>query len=128
VQGTDPQPWRHQGTEVPPARPEVREYRLQRLRCAACGITTCGTLPPGVPPICYGPRLASLVALCSGADRMSKRRVVSFCTEVLGVPLALGEVCAVQQTVAQALDAPVQDARAYMQTQDANSPGNWTPR
>ncbi len=46
--------------------------------------------------------------------------VVSFGTAVLGVPLALGEVCAVQQPVAQALEAPVQDARASVQTQDAN--------
>jgi len=68
----------------------------------------------------YGPRLASLVALCSGAYRLSKRRVASFCTEVLGVPIALGEVCEVEQTVARALDPPVQEARAYVRTQDAN--------
>jgi transposase len=46
---------------------------------------------------------------------MSKRMVASFCTEVLGVPLALGEVCQVEQTVAAALDPTVQEARAYVQ-------------
>src|SRR5918996_2935294 len=51
---------------------------------------------------------------------MSNRMVVSFGTEVLGVPLALGAVCAVEQTGAQALDAPVQAARPSVQTQDAN--------
>ncbi len=118
--GRDPQPWRHQVLEVPPATPEVTEYQLHRVRCAACGITTCGTLPPGVPMSGYGPRLASLVALCSGAYRLSKRRVASFCTEVLGVPIALGEVCEVEQTVARALDPSVQEARAYVRTPDAN--------
>jgi transposase len=44
----------------------------------------------------------------------------SFCGEVLGVPIALGEVCRVEQTVAQALDLPVQAARAYVQSQAAN--------
>ena len=46
--------------------------------------------------------------------------VVSFCTEVLRVPLALGEVCHVEQMVATALAPPVQEARTYVQGQDAN--------
>ncbi len=120
LQGTDPQPHRHQVIEVPPPVPQVKEYQLHRLPCARCGITTCGTLPPGVPALGYGPRLASLVGLCSGAYRMSKRMVANFCTDVLRVPLALGEVCHVAQTVATALDLPVQEARTYIQGQDAN--------
>jgi len=51
---------------------------------------------------------------------MSKRRVANFCTEVLGVPLALGEICAVEQTVTKAVEAAVQDAHVYVQAQDAN--------
>jgi len=51
---------------------------------------------------------------------MSKRMVANFCTDVLRVPLALGEVCHVEQTVATALDLPVQEARTYIQGQDAN--------
>jgi transposase len=120
LQGTDPQPLRHQVIEIPQPTPEVTEYQLHRLACGGCGLTTCGTLPPGVPTTCYGPRLASMVALCSGAYRLSKRMAASFCTEVLGVSLALGEMCEVEQTVARALDPPVQAARSYVQTQDAN--------
>jgi transposase len=51
---------------------------------------------------------------------MSKRMVASFCRDVLGVPLALGEICQVEQTVAKALDPVVQEAGRYIQTQDAN--------
>jgi transposase len=120
LQGTDTEPLRHQVIEVPPPVPQVTEYQLHRLACARCGITTCGALPPGVPVHSYGPRLASLVGLCSGAYRMSKRMVASFCTDVLGVPLALGEVCEVEQTVAAALEPAVQEARTYVQSQDAN--------
>jgi transposase len=120
LHGTDSEPLRQQVIEVPPPAPQVTEYQLHRLVCARCGLTTCGTLPPGVPAHCYGPRLASLVGLCSGAYRMSKRGVESFCTDVLGVPLALGEICQVEQTVATALDPAVQETRAYVQTQDAN--------
>lgn len=120
LHGRDPQPLRHQVIEVPPPAPQITEYQLHRLACPQCGVMTCGTLPVGVLPLCYGPRLASLVALGSGAYRMSKRRVASFCTEVLGVPLALGEICSIEQTVARAVEPAVQDARAYVRTQDAN--------
>jgi len=120
LRGRDPQPRRHQVLEVPPATPQVTEYQLHRLVCARCGITTCGALPAGVPASSYRPRLASLIALCGGAYRMSKRMIASFCADVLGVPLAVGEICEVEQTVAQALEPPVQAARTYVQTQDAN--------
>jgi transposase len=65
--GSDPAPWRQQVMEVPPPAPYVTEYQLQRLSCACCGITTCGELPAGVPTTGYGPRLASVVGLGSGA-------------------------------------------------------------
>ena len=65
-----------------------------------------------------GPRVASVVALCSGAYGMSKRRVASFCQEVLGVPLAVGEVCRIEQTVTQAVTPAVEEAQVYVQTQD----------
>jgi transposase len=51
---------------------------------------------------------------------MSKRMVVDFCTDVLDVPLALGEVCQVAEWVTTALEPPVQAARAYVRTQPVN--------
>jgi len=118
--GSDPAPWRQQVRELPPPVPVITEYQLHRLACASCGLTTCGELPAGVPPTCYGPRLASVVALCSGAYRMSKRRVASFCREVLGVEVAVGEICRIEQTVTQAVAPAVADALLYVQTHDTN--------
>ncbi len=120
VVGTDPAPWRQQVIEVPLPAPYVTEYQLHRLSCACCGITTCGELPAGVPTTCYGPRLASVVALCSGAYRMSKRMVASFCGDVLGVELAVGAICRIEQTVTQAVAPAVKDAQLYVQTRDTN--------
>ena len=120
VEGADREPLRHQVVEVPPITPHVTEYQLHRLQCPRCGITTCGQLPPGVPQHNYGPRLASLVALCSGTYRMSKRKVASFCREVLGLPLAVGEICKLEQTVRRAIAPAVSQARAYVQTRDTN--------
>jgi transposase len=123
LQGSDAAPLRHQVVEVPPPVPYVTEYQLHRLARAGGGITTCGALPPGVPAHSYGPRLASLVGLCGGAYRVSKRMVASFCAEVWGAPLALGEVGQVEQTAAAALDPAVQEARAYVQAQDVDVDG-----
>jgi transposase len=64
--------------------------------------------------------LVSLVGRCGGAYRLSKRLVAGFCTDGLGVPLALGEVGQVEQTVAAASDPVVQEARGYVQMQDVN--------
>src|SRR6185295_10988986 len=85
-----------------------------------CGITTCGDLPAGVIPTCYGPRLASVVALCTGGYRMSKRMVASFCREVLGIEPSVGEVCQIEQTVTTAVASAVEEAAVYVQSCDLN--------
>src|SRR5262245_6791042 len=43
--GDDPAPLVHQVAELPEIEPLVDEYRLHRLACPRCGITTCASLP-----------------------------------------------------------------------------------
>lgn len=118
--GSDSAPRRQQVLELPPVQPHIIEYQLHRLRCAGCGITTCGELPADVLPSCYGPRLASVVALCTGGYRMSKRMVVSFCRELLGIELSVGEICQIEQTVTNAVAPAVEEAAVYVQSCDLN--------
>src|SRR5262245_22834303 len=73
LQRDDPQPYRHQVTEVPPVRPVVTESQIHRLSGPACGVPTRADLPCGVPPGGFGPRVQAMVALCTGAYRLSKR-------------------------------------------------------
>lgn len=120
LRGSDPQPHRHQVIELPLPKPQVTEYQQQRLWCTRCGITTCGPLPAGVPSVGYGPRLASIVALCSGAYRMSKRMVAHFSQDVCGVRLSIGEVCALERLVRRAVQEPVDDVRDAVQWSDVN--------
>jgi transposase len=54
--GKDPRPLRPQVLELPEIRPEVTEYQLPRLSCPRCGLSTCATLPAGVPRGGQGPR------------------------------------------------------------------------
>ena len=117
LKGDDSEPRRFQVAELPPIEPEITEYQLHRLKCPHCGVHTLAELPSGVR--CFGPRLQSLLALASGVYRMSKRTVQSFCHDVLGTEISLGEVAALEQTTAMALDAPVAEARNYVRQQAA---------
>jgi transposase len=128
--GEDPQPLRHQVIELPPIRPAVTEYRLHRLRCPRCRLSTCAPLPSGVPTGGQGPRLPAVLALMTGAYRMSKRMVESFCADVLGVPVCAGQVCASEAGAAAATEPVVQELREYVRTQPANvdETGWWQKR
>jgi transposase len=128
--GDDPQPLRHQVIELPPIRPEVVEYQLHRLRCPRCGLSTCASLPSGVPTGGQGPRLQAVLALMTGAYRMSKRMAQAFCADVLGVPVCAGQVCASEAETAAATDPVVQELRDYVREQPANvdETGWWQKR
>jgi transposase len=130
LEGEDSQPLRHQVLELPQVRPEVTEYQLHRLRCPGCGVSTCAPLPAGIPTGGQGPRLQALLALMTGAYRMSKRMVETFCIDVLGVPVCAGQVCASEAETAAATDPVVQELRKYVQSQPANvdETGWWQKR
>jgi len=56
----------------------------------------------------------------TGAYRMSKRMVQTFCADVLGVPICAGQVCASEAETAVATAAVVQELRAYVRHRPAN--------
>jgi transposase len=56
----------------------------------------------------------------TGAYRMSKRMVQTFCADVLGVPICAGQVCASEAETAAATEAVVQEMRAFARSQPAN--------
>src|SRR5262249_20326062 len=118
--GQDPRPLRHQVLELPPIQPEVTEYQLHRLCCPRCGHSTFARLPDGAPTGGQGSRLQSVLALMTGAYRMSKRLVQTFCADGFGVPLCAGQVCASEAETAAALDPVVKQLRDYVRSQPAN--------
>src|SRR5437660_1981554 len=120
LSGTDPSPLRHQILELPAIRPEVTEYQLHRLNCPRCGLSTCATLPAGVPRGGQGPRLQAVLALMTGAYRLSKRMVQTFCNDVFSVPICAGQVCALEAQTAAATEPVVVELRDYVREQPAN--------
>jgi transposase len=118
LHGEDARPRRHQVTDVPPVQPHVTEYQLHTLVCDACGATTAATLPAGVPRGAFGPRLAALVAVCTGVYHLSRRTTVALLADLFGVDVALGSVSACEQAVSTAVAEPVAAAQAYVQQQE----------
>jgi len=115
--GSDPSPLRHQVTELPPLKPTITEYQLHALRCGRCGVVTRAPLPEGVSERAFGPRLQALVAVLSGAYRLSKRNIQQLMADCFGVELALGSISALEHATSEALQEPVAEARRFVQQQ-----------
>jgi len=115
--GVDPQPYRHQVTELPPPKPVVTEYQLHRLACARCGAVTRADVPAGVPPGAFGPRVQATVALCTGAYHLSKRTTQQVMEALFGLSMGLGTIAHLEQATTHALAAPVAEAQTYVQGQ-----------
>jgi transposase len=108
LEGDDPDPYRHQVTEVPKVVATVEEYQLHTLGCPKCGITTRATLPPGVPAGQFGPRLQAMMSVCSGAYRMGKRAIEELVEDFFDVPISLGSIANLEQATSEAVAAPVE--------------------
>jgi transposase len=119
LQGEDPQPQRHQVTEIPPVKPVMTEYQLHRLVCPACGEATRAEVPAGVPTGGFGPRVQAITALCTGAYHLSKRTTQRALEDMFGVQMGLGTIATLEHATVQAVAEPVAEARAYVQQQPA---------
>jgi transposase len=115
--GDDPAPWRHQVLEIPPIRPLITEYQWHQLVCAACGEVTRAPWPAGVPNGTYGPRGQAMVALCTGAYRLSKRMTQRMMEDVFGVPMSVGTVSQLEHATTGVLAASVAEAQTYVREQ-----------
>ena len=115
--GEDPDPYRHQVTEIPPLIAEVTEHRLHTLTCPDCGAQTRAELPAGVPQGAFGPRLQAMVSLLGGNYHLSKRKTEELMADFFQVDVSLGSIPALEQRTSKAICEPVQAAREYVKTQ-----------
>ena len=91
---------------MPPIQPHVTEHQCPTVCCPPCQAAVRAPHPPDVPPGAFGPRVAALVSLLHGRYRLSDRETVALLADLCGLPLSLGSVPALCQTVRRAL-APV---------------------
>src|SRR5262249_34730680 len=71
----------------------------------------------GVPARAFGPRLQALIAVLSGAYRLSKRNIQQLLADCFGIELALGSISALESATSAALQKPVSEARRFVQQQ-----------
>src|SRR3954451_6780597 len=112
LQGEDPDPLRHQVAEIPPVRPDVDEYRLQRLTCSCCGTATRADLPAGVPTGPFGPRLRAILTMFSGSYRLAKRPIQQLAFDLFGLDISLGMVPKLERQAAEILKPVVAEVAA----------------
>ncbi len=117
--GDDPDPARHQVTELPRVEPEVTEYRRHALQCLACGATTRGEWPEEMPSGSFGPRVQATVGYLTGRMGMSQRDVEEVMDTVFHTGVSLGSIPALEQAVSAALGEPVAEAQVYVEEQSS---------
>ena len=117
--GEDPQPERHQVSELPKIKPEIVEYQRHTLQCSVCGARNRAEWPKEMPTGSFGERLQGLVGYLSGRFGVSHRDIAEMLGTVFQVEISLGSIPAQEQRVSQALQPPVEAAQKYVQTQSA---------
>ena len=120
LMGNDPDPMRHQVSEIPPVKAKVTEYQQHRLSCPACGEVTAAGWPEEMPRGNFGPRAQAIVGYLTGRLALSHRDVVEAMVALHGLSLGLGSVAAIQTQVSRALEQPVKTAQQYVHQQPVN--------
>ncbi len=107
---------RHQVYDIPKPSFEVTEYRKQTGVCLSCKKKHQGQFPVGVTGKMLGPRTHAFIGLSTSKFRLSKRLVVNLLQEVYGLPVSLGCVSNVEETVKEALSAPYEEVKTALQS------------
>ena len=104
----------HQVFEIPVPRYEVIEYRIYKGHCDTCYRNHEGTLPAGVKWKGFGARAHAMVSLLSSKYRLSKRLVKQWFYDVYGMPMSVGSVSNIEETVSQSLAPAHQEVGALI--------------
>lgn len=96
-------PIREQVWELPPLDWEITEYQRHCCICPDCGHRTWGIRPPEAPQGCLGFRAEAAVGLLTGGAQLPRRPAQTLLRELLGLPLALGTLSSVEETLKNAL-------------------------
>lgn len=112
----DPNAKRYQTTEVPPIQPHTTEIRRHAVTCTCCGHRTRAAYDENTIPVSpFGPRLMSMVALLTGVYHVSRRKAATLLSDLVGVPISLGAISAVEARVSDAVKPGVDEAWARVE-------------
>jgi transposase len=107
----------HQMYEIPLPKYEVTEYRIYKGCCESCHTKHKGQLPAGISWKGFGVRAQAMLSLLTSKYRLSKRLAQSWFKDVYQMPICLGSVSNVEQTVSQSLKEIHEEIFAAVQTE-----------
>lgn len=105
---TDPEPTWHQVAELPRVAAVVTEFQGHARTCPCCRHVTREAIPAEIRAVTFGPRLAAALSYLGGCQHVSTRGLEEVVQTLLGVPISLGSILALQQQMSQALAQPHQ--------------------
>jgi len=117
VLADDVLPERRQVLDIPKVKPHATDYLIYSGVCSQCGKRHRGRLPVGVPQGMVGTRAMALVGVLSGKYHLSKRSITEMLLDLFGLDLCLGTVSNTEARVSDALAAPVEEAKEFVQRQ-----------
>jgi len=82
----------HQKIDLPEIKPHVTNYHIERGRCLSCKKRKSGSLPVGVEPDLFGPRIKAVIGSLSGFYKNSKRDVEAILKDIFNVRISLGTI------------------------------------
>src|SRR5258706_15750017 len=85
--------------------------------CPKCAHRTLAKLPRGVSQGMQVPALQAVIAYLTGKLRLSKRAAREALDDLFDVRVSTGSIASAEQSVSQALAAPVEAARDFVQAQ-----------
>lgn len=106
AQPGDPAPTWHQVLELPAVAAVLTEYQGHARSCPCCGDITHHPIPAALRADTFGPRLAAALSYLAGCQHVSTRGLEEVAQVLLGVPISLGSVVALQGQMSRALEAP----------------------
>jgi len=91
--GEDPQPERHQVSELPKIKPVIVDLRQRHtLNCSVCGTRNRAEWPAGMPRGSFGERVQGLIGYLGGRFGVSQRDMVEMLGTVFQIEISLGSV------------------------------------
>jgi transposase len=120
----DPEPVGHQFAELPKVRAVVTAFQGHARICPGCGHVAWESIPAAIRAHAFGPRLAAVLSYLSGSHYVSQRGLDDVAEVVVGVPLSLGSVTALQEQVSQALAPAHQEIAAEVRPATCSC-GSW---
>jgi transposase len=110
-------PARHQVVELPDTIVVTTEQRLHKVRCPGCHTHTRATLPEGVEPGAFGPRLRATVVMLA-VMLLSRRATVLLLGDMFAAKISAGSVQRIIEQASDALKSPWEAIQRAVQAAD----------